>query len=43
MFLEGLHRRHERSTPIVPELSLQILDAQRFLDVRIIAGVEIVG
>ena len=41
--LETLDRRDERAAPAGPQLLLQILDAERLLDIRIIASVEVVA
>ena len=43
MFWKDLHGRHQRAAPVGSQLSLQILDPERLLDVRVVAGVEIVG
>ena len=40
--LERLQGRHQRAAPVSPQPPFEVLDAQRFLDVGIVAGFEVV-
>jgi hypothetical protein len=41
--LERLQGGHQRALPVAAQLALQVLDPQRLLHVRVVAGVEVVG